>query len=118
MQIIKLVVFAVSMLIGTSVFAQPNTNFGSTSTVPTSTSTTQGRIISGKNAGRGAIQIAYFNNAGELLDSNGNIIKAALGYTPADSSLVVKYADTPAMLASYLRKADSNNYATQYDLTQ
>ena len=58
------------------------------------------------------------NNQGLFYDSASNIwvnksIATALGYTPANNANVVKYADTSAMLSSYLRKVDTASLSTR-----
>jgi len=64
--------------------------------------------------------VSAANNQGLFYDSVAKLwenksISTVLGYTPANNATVVKYADTSAMLSSYLRKVDTASLSTRID---
>jgi saccharopine dehydrogenase-like NADP-dependent oxidoreductase len=64
------------------------------------------RIVSAANN-----QGLFYDSAAKLWENKS--ISTVLGYTPANNATVVKYADTSAMLSSYLRKADTASLSTR-----
>jgi len=66
------------------------------------------RIVSAANN-----QGLFYDSAAKLWENKS--IATVLGYTPANNASVVKYADTSAMLSSYLRKADTASLSNRID---
>ena len=66
------------------------------------------RIVSAANN-----QGLFYDSAAKLWENKS--IATVLGYTPANNASVVKYADTSAMLSSYLRKVDTASLSTRID---